>query len=83
MKRRTGPARTASSTPLARWMDSAACKLTAQQIADALGVALVTVYNLRRGVYKPSRRVAVELERLSGGAVKACAWDAKRKRGAA
>lgn len=66
--------RVRSSTPLAKWMDKPGAP-KARAIADGLGVALVTVYNYRRGIYKPSRDVAVRLAAFSAGAVPVEAWS--------
>ena len=75
ISKRVGQPRAFSDTALARWMDHPDCKLSTAQIAAKLGVAAVTVLNYRRGVFKPGRRVATELERLSNGAVSAASWD--------
>ena len=44
-------------------------------LADSLGVSATFISHLRTGERKPGRRLAFDLQQLSGGAVPVEAWD--------
>jgi transcriptional regulator with XRE-family HTH domain len=69
----TGPPRVKRKSAFARWMDRKDAP-SAQSIASDCGVSVKTIYNYRRGVYRPSLEVIQVIAELSNGAVTAADW---------
>ena len=67
-----------ADSPLATYLD--ATKTNSATFAAKLGVPQSTVWRWRTGARSPSTQWAVEIEKLTGGAVKVTSWPRKRKR---
>ncbi|MCL4755927.1 MAG: helix-turn-helix transcriptional regulator [Myxococcales bacterium] len=59
-------------TKLSRWIDAAGT--TREAVATKLGVHRTYLDMLCRGARKPSLQLAVEIERLTRGAIPAAEW---------
>lgn len=73
-KRRRNPSkrRAKRSGPLAPWIKASGKTLT--HIAEDLGISVQHVSNLLHGHTKPSRELAVAIERATGGVVVVASW---------
>jgi transcriptional regulator with XRE-family HTH domain len=61
-----------TQTQLSKWID--AQDLTRDQVATKLGVGRTYLDKLCRGASRPSLELAVEIERLTHGAIAASEW---------
>lgn len=59
-------------TPLSRWLDRTG--KSRQELADELGIARSHVDRLCRGDRRPSLELALDIEKLTDGAVAASEW---------
>lgn len=62
----------ATETKLSRWIDAE--KLTRDDVADRLGIGRTYLDKLCRAKSRPSLELALDIEKLTGGAVPATDW---------